>query len=555
MKIRILWYYQNKENTPFMTDISIFETFAKGTKSHLTVRGVNCVIYTRVSTKEQADNNLSLDTQRKACNQYAQKHGYNILANFGGTYESAQTDERKEFTAMLSYVKKCRQQISQILVYSLERFSRNDNSIWLSGQLRKLGIEIISVTQPIDTSGPSGQMQQKMLFLFGEFDNQLRKQKCMAGIKEMLLRGDWPTNPPFGYDSINVNGKRKIVINQKGKLLRQAFTWKIENGLSYDSIRERLAEKGIKLCRQRIGAILRNPFYCGMIAHNMLDGKLVQGNHEPLISKELFLQVNGLLDQNTHGYSVKEENDNIPLKRFLLCEKCSKPLRGYIVQKKNIHYYKCCTIGCSNNRNAQVLNHWFAKLLEVFKLDVADDLLQLIKQQTIATFNQFTKGHEDAYHQLLQQHAEIKKKVVRLEERFIEEEINAELYNKYVAKYTDELKEIEPQLLKASNKVSNLEECIETAINFACNLPSRWLSADYYTKQRLQFLVFPEGISYDRENDKCRTTRINSVFSYIAYLKQLMLKKERGIPELNLDYASLSCSVAGAGLEPTTFGL
>ena len=535
-----------------MTDISIFDTFAKGTKSRQAVRAANCVIYTRVSTKEQADNNLSLDTQRKACNQYAQKYGYSILANFGGTYESAQTDERKEFTAMLSYVKKCRERISYIIVYSLERFSRNDNSIWLSGRLRKLGVEIVSVTQPIDTSGPSGQMQQKMLFLFGEFDNQLRKQKCTAGIKEMLLRGDWPTNPPLGYDSINVNGKRKIVINQTGKFLRQAFIWKYENGLSFDAIRERLAEKGIKLCRQRIGAILRNPFYCGMIAHNMLEGKLVQGNHEPLISKELFLQVNGLLNQNTHGYAVKEENDSIPLKRFLICEKCSKPMRGYIVQKKNIHYYKCCTIGCSNNRNAQLLNQWFAKLLEVFKLDVADDLLQLIKRQTVATFNQFTKGHEDAYHQLLQQHAELKKKIIRLEERFIEEEINAELYNKYIVKYTDELKEIEPQLLKASNKVSNLEECIDTAINFAVNLPSRWLSADYYTKQRLQFLVFPEGISYDRANDKCRTKRINSVFSYIAYLKQLTLKKERGIPELNLDYASLSRSVAGAGLEPTS---
>src|SRR6185437_5731002 len=272
-----------------------------------------------------------------------------------------QTDERKEFNAMLSYVKKCRERISYILVYSLERFSRNDNSIWLSNQLRALGIEIVSVTQPIDTSNPSGQMQQKMLFLFGEFDNQLRKQKCSAGKKEMLLRGDWPTKPPMGYDSINVNGKRKIVINEKGKLLRQAFTWKDE-GFSHDAIREKLAQKGIKLWRQGISALLRNPFYCGLMAHNMLDGQLVKGNHEPLISKELFLKVNGILDQKTHGYAVKEENEAIPLKRFLLCEKCRKPMRGYIVQKKSIHYYKCCTIGCGNNRNAHVLNQRFAEV-------------------------------------------------------------------------------------------------------------------------------------------------------------------------------------------------
>ncbi len=305
-----------------MTDISIFDTFAKGSKSRQLVKGANCVIYTRVSTKEQADNNLSLETQRKACNQYAQKYGYNILANFGGTYESAQTDERKEFTAMLSYVKKSREAISYIIVYSLERFSRNDNSIWLSGQLRKFGVEIVSVTQPIDTSGPSGQMQQKMLFLFGEFDNQLRKQKCMAGIKEMLLRGDWPTLQPLGFDSIKVNGKRRISVNQKGKLLRQAFHWKADEGLSNQAICARLAEKGLKLNHQRISEIFRNPFYCGMMVHNMLEGKAVIGNHEPLVSRELFLRVNGLLDQNTHGYSIKEENEEIPLKRFIHCSDC-----------------------------------------------------------------------------------------------------------------------------------------------------------------------------------------------------------------------------------------
>lgn len=348
---------------------------AKGAQTRI-ASGTNCVIYTRVSSKEQTEN-LSLASQRKICHGYAEKRSFSVLATFGGTHESASNDERKEFQAMLSFVKKSKVKVSHILVASLERFSRNDNSIWLSGQLRKLRIEIVSVTQPIDTSGPSGQMQQKLLFLFGEFDNQLRKQKCTTGIKEMLLGGDWPARPPLGYDSINVNGKRKIVINAKGKWLKQAFAWKAEEALSYDAIRDRLADKGIKLCRQRVAAILRNPFYCGMVVHNMLEGTVVTGNHEPLISKELFLKVNGLLDQHTHGYTIQEENEHIPLKRFLLCEKCGRALRGYIVHKKNIHYYKCCTVGCKNNRNANILNQRFAELLDVFKLDSGGKLVTL----------------------------------------------------------------------------------------------------------------------------------------------------------------------------------
>ena len=48
----------------------------------------------------------------------------------------------------------------------------------------------------------------------------------MAGVKEALLKGEWCHKAPYGYDEIKENGKRKIVINEKGKLLQRAFYWK-----------------------------------------------------------------------------------------------------------------------------------------------------------------------------------------------------------------------------------------------------------------------------------------------------------------------------------------
>lgn len=81
--------------------LELFQTFGKG-RNKQTAATRNCVIYTRVSTKEQADNNMSLETQKKACEQYALKSGYQIMGCFGGTYESAKTDERKHFNSMLA---------------------------------------------------------------------------------------------------------------------------------------------------------------------------------------------------------------------------------------------------------------------------------------------------------------------------------------------------------------------------------------------------------------------------------------------------------------------
>jgi len=91
-------------------------------------------------------------------------------------------------------------------------------------------------------------------------------------------------------------------------------------------------------------------------SRNMLQWIVVQSNHEPLVSRELFLRANGLLEANNHGYTVKGENEHLPLKCFLRCEKCGQHLHGYIVKKKGIHYYRCSMKGCNTNRNAHVLN-------------------------------------------------------------------------------------------------------------------------------------------------------------------------------------------------------
>ena len=287
----------------------------------------------------------------------------------------------------------------------------------------------------------------------------------------------------------------------------------------------------------------------------MLEGEVIKGNHEGLVSKELFLRVNGILQETTHGYNINEENERVPLKRFLICGKCGELLRGYEVKKKKIHYYKCGTKGCGVNKSAKDLHQRFSDILEYFKLDFPTDTLKLLKQQTIATFNQCSKDHENQLAVLQDKVHELQKKIDRLETRLMAEEIPSELYYKYSAAYNEEKEVAEEALLQASQKKSNLGQCIDLAIDFAVNLPVRWLNADYNTKQRLQKLLFPLGISYDKKSDGCRTERINSVFLYLAYLKQVMRGEKHGIPALQLEFSSFARLVAGSRIELPTLGL
>src|ERR1035437_3605114 len=541
------------ENTKTKSEVDeyiLFDQFGKG-KHSVAIRTNNCVIYTRVSTKEQADNNMSLETQRKFCEQFAIKNGYTIMGCFGGTYESAKTDERKEFNRMLSYVRKSKEKISHIIVYSVDRFSRSGaNAIYIKEQLRHQGIFIMAVTQPTDTGTSSGSLQQNIQFIFSEYDNQLRREKCMAGTNKALQRGEWCAGAPIGYDEIIVNGKREIVINEKGKLLRRAFLWKANEAISSEEVKKRLASLGLHLTHQRVSEILHNPFYCGLMAHNALEGKLVKGKYEKLISEEIFLKVNDIQKKNHHGFTHNQENENAPLKVFLKCDHCGTSLSGYIVKQKNIWYYKCRNKGCCNNKSAKQLHNVFDGILSSMMLN--PERYDLLKEQMVRTYNRQNKENEENATLLKRQYEEIDHKLERLEERYVNEEMTQEMFLKYQEKYKKERLEIYQRMQKAGNRASNLEEIVNTVLDYARNLPETWGDSKYIGKQKLQFLAFPQGIRYSKKTDGVRTFEINPTFLWITQKQQESGQEKSGIPLLNMDYAAL---VAETRFELVTFGL
>jgi site-specific DNA recombinase len=522
-----------------METTTLLDQFAKG-KQTVNKRTANCVIYTRVSTKEQADTNMSLTTQLKHCEQYAIKQQYSIKGIFGGTYESAKDDERKEFNRMLSFVKKSKEKISYIIVYSVDRFSRSGaNAIYIKEKLKSQGVHILAVSQITDTETPSGNLQQNIQFIFSEYDNQIRKEKSMNGTKEALLRGEWTQNTPIGYDNLKLNGKRKLVVNAKGKLIKKAFEWKAYEQITNEEVRIRLEKLGLKIPRQTMSDILRNPFYCGYMSHNFLEGKVVKGNHEALITPDLFFKVHNVnLGRHKFGYKVKSMNDNIPLKNFLKCDHCNCNVPGYIVQKKGIWYYKCRNKGCKNNKSAKDLHKVFESILTNFMVE-EPELIDLIKEQFVFLYNKTHDEVEDNKSVIENKIKELDSKIARLELRYIEEDLGKDLFTKYKQQYTDERMQFVKELENFKIEVSNLDKCLEIVFNYSKNLSVLWASSGYEEKVKIQYMLFPEGIYYNKKTNECRTKKVSSVWSYIALLKQDSEGNKKGITDLNISYADL----------------
>jgi DNA invertase Pin-like site-specific DNA recombinase len=496
-----------------MNSLNQFQCFAKHNKNKI-ISNNKAVIYTRVSDIKQQDN-TSLESQKKYCTEYADNKSFEICGYYGGTYASAKTDDRKAFQEMLFDVKK--KKISHIIVYSIDRFSRSGASaISTVEQLHRKGINVISVTQPVDIESSTGTFFQNINLLFSKYDNDQRREKTITGMRQRLLNGYWMGTAPLGYK--NARNEQNIPIIQlsdDAKLIRKAFLWKANENISNVEIVERLKRNGLKIYKQHLTKILKNPVYCGLISSSLLEGEIVDGKHPAIVSKDVFLKVNGIQSKNPKGQHNKA-NENLPLKGFAKCSSCESSLTGFIVKKKGIYYYKCKTIGCSCNRNTNVLHQQFEELLNKYQLD--EKLIAPLKTQMKYTFDYHNQSNKDNTATLKYNLKTITQKIDKIQERFVIGEIDGELYQKFNNKFRTEKEGIEEEINKTGLESSNLDSYINNSLKLFCNLNNVWGSSSYLEKQKLQNILFPEGITYDRKNDRVQTLKTNSIMELVRCL-------------------------------------
>ena len=123
------------------------------------------------------------------------------------------------------------------------------------------------------------------------------------------------------------------------------------------------------------------------------------------------------------------------------------------------------------------------------------------------------------------------------------------MYQEFASQYQQQITEIEKELGGISHDSSNLDEYLQITLERASKLLKMSDVFDYTGKQRLQYLVFPKGMKYDRKKDEVRTDEINSIFCQIARLSGISGQNESGQTNTSID---LSAQVGRTGFEPAT---
>lgn len=479
-----------------MNNLSLFNSFT-GKNLSPKRNGSNAVIYTRVSHVSQEEN-TSLESQKKYCENFAARRGLQVIDYFGGTHESAKTDDRKEFSRMLTFIRR-NKQVNYIIVYSYERFSRSglNGAKIASDLLRDLNVKTLAVTQELDPTTASGLFQQNIFFLFSQMDNDLRKDKTVTGMRELLRKGYWPLNLPSGYTNLSP-GKainQQLIINEEGEMIRKAFLWKANEKMRNADIIRRYESLGYKMKETRLGLIFKNTFYCGIITNSLIPGEVIIGKHEPLVSKELFLKVNNIVaNKNAQPLTHLKYNNELPLKIFTKCKTCGRSMTGYLVNKKGLFYYNCNQKGCKSNKSAKNLHLQFQGLLTGLKLN--QDLIPLLDDGIRILFHTIFKEQMEEQSSIQSRKNEILRKLELVEERFAIGEITKEIFEKYQTKYQQEIQSISIPMNKGLYQLK-IGNCIEFARQISQEPKQLWNTGTIDQRTRLQLLLFPEGATYD----------------------------------------------------------
>ncbi|MBI3134072.1 MAG: recombinase family protein [Bacteroidetes bacterium] len=393
--------------------------------------------------------------------------------------------------------------------------------------------------------------QQNLFFLFSKFDNELRRDKTVSGMREKLRKGYVCGAIPFGYDNLNP-GKGKtpqLVINKDGKLLQKAFELKAKLDLSHTEITRRIKKLGWTRNDKKLSDYFRNPVYCGVIVSSVIPGEVIEGKHPAITTKEIFLEVNGLLSKKNHGDRYGKKDHMLPLKQFMIADTCGTSYTGYLVKKKNLYYYKNNRKGSKENRRAELMHNLFYEKLKEYELSqeaIGEPMQKLV-------FAVLTKLQEDSIELMIgleQQLNDLKNNLGKIEKRFALGEIDRELYVKYRDEFDKAVEDIKDEIGNSHFNLSNLEMATENAVNRALNLSEMWASGNLEEKRRIQKLLFPEGIAYNHKNHVYRTIRVNVLFATIAVILRDSEQNKNGKNSNQLNFSRL---VPKAGIEPALF--
>lgn len=441
---------------------------------------MKAALYIRVSTEEQAEEGFSIPAQTKQLSDYCAKNDIEIFKIYADEGLSGQKENRPQFQQMIKDAEK--KYFNIILVHKFDRFARKvELSQRIKRQLKTAGINVISITEPIENS-PIGFFQEGILELLAEYYVKNLALESKKGHVERASQGLHNGSVPYGY-KIDHSVPALMSINyDQAKVVKLIFDLYIDKGYGCTKISRLLNESGTpspvdsQWSFYTVNRIIKNPKYAGYIEY---DGILYKGKHEPIINTDTYDLVKKYLTDRTWKREYRGRNfERYTMLGLLKCGYCGKVMRIHNYTKNHDGYV------CNDSAHSDKLGrctHRTTYRTDKLEAKIESEIHEIIKTKKVSNAEE-TNVNEF----MLNRKTKLEKSLSLLLDLYLNQRINIETYTERESKINQELSEIS---LEPTNKVINLD-----------NLWERYVIAELPSEKRNILKEFIETIEVTKEN-------------------------------------------------------
>jgi site-specific DNA recombinase len=195
--------------------------------------------YIRVSTVDQAQEGVSLASQRARIHAWAAVNEFEVVAIYEDAGLSGATMGKRP---ALQQALKAAGKGTALVAYSLSRFARStQDMLQIADQLERQGADLVSLTEKIDTTSAAGRMVFRMLAVLAEFERDLVGERTSAALAHKKSKGEVYGPTPYGFRAID--GKLVEIPDERKAIA--AIERMRARGLPYRDIAAKLNADGI----------------------------------------------------------------------------------------------------------------------------------------------------------------------------------------------------------------------------------------------------------------------------------------------------------------------
>ncbi|MEX0617018.1 MAG: recombinase family protein [Candidatus Woykebacteria bacterium] len=460
---------------------------------------IKAVAYYRVSSREQQEEGYSIEAQQKRVKEYAEKKGLEIVKEFA-EIETAKVAGRKIFGEMIDFVFST-PEIQGIVCHKVDRLCRNLKDYV---KVDDLGIKAYFVEEEF-AENANGKLTFGLKIILAKHYIDNLSDEVKKGMREKVEQGGYPHKPPFGYTVDASVMPHKIVPDVvESVVIQKIFEYYATGSYSIMRLKEKLAEEGFgnkknghPIAKSDLGKILRNPFYYGWFNWN---GELWsnKGTYLPVVSKELWDKVQGVLDEQNRP---KVRKHNFTYTMLMKCGECGnsitaeKKVKRYTGTNRDVAYtYYHCTrpyhseVKCRQKPiNEADLEIELGKVVDDVNLDnKAVEAIKFILKQSHTDEEEF---HTNSIKALNSQKEEIQFKLDRLLDSYLEGTISKEVYEVKNRQLTEDKESTLTQLDKHEAGNKDYFEQVENFIDL-CHIAPQIYTQSSNTQLKRELLKF-----------------------------------------------------------------